>query len=57
MSFLKPRLNKSVEHQIEKTMENSPINLKNQFKLALTPHKFNSEIYIPKKLQINRLEY
>ena len=57
MSFLKPRLNKSVEHQIEKTMENTPINIKNQFKLALTPHKFDSEIYIPKKLQINRLEY
>ena len=57
MSFLKPRLNKSVEHQIEKTMENTPINIKKQFKLALTPHKFDSEIYIPKKLQINRLEY
>ena len=57
MSFLKPRLNKSVEHQIEKTMENTPINIKKQFKLALTPHKFDSEIFIPKKLQINRLEY
>lgn len=57
MSFIKPRLNKSLEHQIELSIENYPLHLKKKFKLALTPHKFDSEIFIPKKLKINRPEY
>ena len=52
-----PRLNKSLEHQIEKTMANTPLNIKKQFKLALTPHKFETEVYIPKNLKLNKTEY
>ncbi len=52
-----PLLNKTLEFQIERTMKNKPKNIKKKFKLALTPHKFESEIYIPKRIQLNKTQY
>ena len=52
-----PLLNKTLELQIERTMKNKPKNIKKKFKLALTPHKFESEIYIPKRIQLNKTQY
>ena len=57
MSNIMPLLNKTLEFQIEKTMQNKPKNIKKKFKLALTPHKFESEIYIPKRIQLNKTQY
>ena len=47
----------SYHERLDSCINNLPQNLHKNFHLAITPYKFDKEIYIPKNLSVNKVEY
>ena len=47
----------SYHERLDSCINNLPQNLHKNFHLAISPYKFDKEIYIPKNLSVNKVEY